>query len=176
MNFETLRATEIFRSSHRTLNVRLDLTSSERLARAHSIACALAPSRWGNTPTGGTVERSHAKALTVQNVFRVPLAAGTRGWLFITSDQAAFSFWKSPQVLPSALVISDQNREPYAVLELLSSVPTGRSMVRYASVSLNPEPTMIFSLPVRTLLHFWKECGVRGPVTIPPLSRQRLLW
>lgn len=176
MVFQNLEVLEISRSAPRTLNVQLGLTSFERLVRVHSIASALAPWRSDVTPIGGMVGLNHAFREIVQNVFRVHLGVGIRGWLFILNGRNEPTCLKSRLRRQKLLRISGPKTPPSEALQLRSIVQTGRSTVRFVSDLDDHGVRLVCCLRARTWRHCWRECGQHGRVTIPRTSPQRLLW
>lgn len=175
MIFENLVATEISANAHRTLNVRLDLTSFERLQKARSSASALARWRSAATLTGGTAALSPARGLNVQNVFRVPLGGGTRGWVFILSQLSAPLSWRYPPDRPRHLQISGPNTGRLEGAPLHCIERMAGQTARFASASPNCEAIVVFSLPLRTFQHCLRECGTHGRVMIPRSRLQQSL-
>lgn len=171
-----LVAEGLFLSVPQTLSVHLDSTSYERLRKAHSTACALAPWLSGNTLTIGADGRNPAMVSRVQNAYRVHLGDGIRGSLFIVNEANGPSSWRFQQHRQNHLRISGPRMELSVEWEFKSIEQTVKSMARFASVSQSPGPTLFFCLPVQTLNRCLHACGRRGSVHMMPPSPQRSLW
>lgn len=173
---EKLVARAVSANARQTLNVHLDLISSERLARALSTGSALARWLWDATPISGVAARNHAMVRRVQNAYKVHLGHGIHGSLFIVNEVNGPSFWRFQQHPQKRLLITVQKTAHFAELEFKSIEQTGKSTDRFASVSESCGPTLFFCLRAQTWRHFSNACGLRGLVPISPPSRQSSLW
>jgi len=176
MIFEKLVALAVFKSVPQTLSVRLDLTSSERLQKALSIACALAPWLSESIPIGGTVEPNPATKLSVQNAFRVVSGDGTLGSLFIVNGHSERLSWKSHQAPARCFQFTGTPMVLCEGFTYRSRGQTLRLTGRFASELQAPGAMAVYCPPARMWSHFWNACGPHGRVALKPLSNQNCLW